>query len=232
VDPLVAGAVTVAEHHRSEVAVILVVGATGQLGSTVVRELAGQGRPVRAMVRPPDPAHDLVEAGAEVVAADLLRPETLDDAVRAVVATANVVAPSHRGESHDALADGYAELITRARAAGVERFVHASVPETPLDDAVPMIRAKRKIEQLLAVSGLSHVAPRMPPFSEVWPALVGSSIPVRGVGVRAVGGQGGLTQSRAVRMRGPSAVTATVCSTCAARLPSPLRNVQPSASTR
>lgn len=52
------------------------------------------------MVRPPDAGRDLAEAGAELVTAALLRPETLDDAlrgVRAVIATANVVTPTHRG---------------------------------------------------------------------------------------------------------------------------------------
>jgi uncharacterized protein YbjT (DUF2867 family) len=163
--------------------VILVVGATGQLGSLVVRELARQGRPVRAMVRPPDSGRDLAEAGAELVTADLLRPETLDGAlhgVRAVIATANVIVPTRRGDTHHGLAGGYAELIARARAAGVERFVYASVPQTPLDDTVPLIRAKRAVEQQLADSGMSYVSVRMPPFTEVWLALVGSSIPLRG----------------------------------------------------
>jgi uncharacterized protein YbjT (DUF2867 family) len=163
--------------------VILVVGATGQLGSLVVRELGRQGRPVRAMVRPPDSGRDLAEAGAELVTADLLRPETLDDAlrgVRSVVATANVIVPTRRGDTHQGLARGYAELIERARAAGVGRFVYASVPETPLDDAVPLIRAKRAVEEQLAASGMSSVSVRMPPFAEVWLALAGSSIPLRG----------------------------------------------------
>ena len=149
---------------------ILVVGATGQLGSLIVRELGRQGRPVRAIVRPPDAGRDLAEAGAELVTADLLRPDTLDDAlrgVRAVIATANVVAPTHREDSHTGLSHGYAELITRARAAGVERFVYASVPETPLDDVVPMVQAKRRVEEQLAASGMSWVAVRMPPFTEV-----------------------------------------------------------------
>jgi uncharacterized protein YbjT (DUF2867 family) len=163
--------------------VILVVGATGQLGSLIVGELGRQGRPVRAMVRPPDLGRDLVDAGAELVEADLLRPETLDEAlhgVRAVVATANVVAPVHRGDSHEALARGYTDLITRARNAGVERIVFASVPETPLDDVVPLARAKRAVERQLAESGMSTVSVRMPPFTEVWLALVGSDLPLRG----------------------------------------------------
>jgi uncharacterized protein YbjT (DUF2867 family) len=163
--------------------VILVVGATGQLGSLVVRKLTRQGRPVRAMVRPPDPGRDLAEAGAELVEADLLRPETLDVALRgvqAVIATANIVAPVHAEDRDESLARGYAELITRARAAGVERFVYASVPETHLDDAVPMARAKRAVERLLADSGMSYASVRMPPFTEIWLALAGSSIPLRG----------------------------------------------------
>jgi uncharacterized protein YbjT (DUF2867 family) len=158
--------------------VILVVGATGQLGSLVVQELRRQGRPVRAMVRPPDLGRDLVEAGAELVEADLLRPETLDDAlrdVRAVVATANAVAPLHRGDDSAALGRGYADLVDRAKAAGVERIVHASVPETPLDDDVPIVRLKREVERLLAESGLSYASVRMPPFTEIWLALAGSA---------------------------------------------------------
>ena len=162
---------------------ILVVGATGQLGSRIVGELGRQGRAVRAMVRPPDLGRDLVEAGAELIEADLLRPETLDEAlhgVRAVIATANVIVPTHRGDTHQGLARGYTDLIAKAGAAGVERFVYASVPESPLDDVVPLVRAKRAVERQLAESGMSYVSVRMPPFTEVWLALVGSEIPLRG----------------------------------------------------
>src|SRR5436309_181398 len=42
-----------ARPDAEEVAMILVVGATGQLGSLVVRTLRGDGHPVRAMVRDP-----------------------------------------------------------------------------------------------------------------------------------------------------------------------------------
>lgn len=38
----------------------------------------------------------------------------------------------------------------------------------------------RRAEQLLAESGLSWLSLRMPPFSEVWLALVGSELPLRG----------------------------------------------------
>jgi uncharacterized protein YbjT (DUF2867 family) len=163
--------------------VILVVGATGQVGSLVVRRLRADGAAVRAMVRNPASAADLAATGAELTVGDLRRPETLDAAlegVTAVVATANATAPVHRGDTAAAVENGYAELVTSAERAGVSRFVLASVPETDLDETVPVARTKRRTEELLAASGLSWLSLRMPPFSEVWLALVGSELPLRG----------------------------------------------------
>jgi uncharacterized protein YbjT (DUF2867 family) len=162
---------------------ILVVGATGQVGSLVVRRLRAQGEPVRAMVRDPATATDLAATGAELAVADLGRRETLDAAlagVDAVIATANAVAPIRKGDSTAVLDAGYIELIERAERAGVRRFVFMSVPETPLDEHVPVAAAKRRIERLLGESGLSWLSLRTPPFTEVWLALVGSELPLRG----------------------------------------------------
>jgi uncharacterized protein YbjT (DUF2867 family) len=162
---------------------ILVVGATGQLGSLVVRTLREQGQRVRAMVRDRSTAEDLAATGAALVRADLTAPGTLDaalDGVTAVVATANLAAPIRPTDRSDALDAGYAELVARAERSGVTRLVLASVPETPVDDDVPVARSKRRTERLLAASALSWVSVRMPPFMEVWLALVGSEIPLRG----------------------------------------------------
>jgi uncharacterized protein YbjT (DUF2867 family) len=163
--------------------VILVVGATGQVGSLVVRRLRAEGVPVRAMVREPASATDLAATGAELVVADLGRPETLEaavDGVEAVVATANATVPTRPGDSAASVDSGYAELVRRAGRSGVSRFVLASVPETGLDQKVPVARTKRRTEQLLAESGMSWLSLRMPPFTEVWLALVGSELPLRG----------------------------------------------------
>lgn len=162
---------------------ILVVGATGQLGSLVARRLRAEGEQVRALVRDPASAADLEATGAELAVGDLGRPGTLDQAlsgVDAIVATANAIAPIRRTDSAAIVDAGYAELVRRAERAGVRRFVLASVPETSLDDRVPVARSKRRTETLLAASALSWLSLRMPPFSEVWLALVGSEIPLRG----------------------------------------------------
>jgi uncharacterized protein YbjT (DUF2867 family) len=163
--------------------VILVVGATGQVGSLVVRRLRAEGLPVRAMVRDPAAAADLAATGAELAVADLGRPDTLDAALTgatAVVATANAMAPVRRDDSAAAVDAGYAELVSRAVRAGVTRFVLASVPVTELDEQVPVARTKRRTERLLEESEMSWLSLRMPPFTEVWLALVGSELPLRG----------------------------------------------------
>jgi uncharacterized protein YbjT (DUF2867 family) len=160
---------------------ILVVGASGQLGTLVVQKLTKQGRPVRALVRSGRGVDALT--GAELVQGDLREPAGLDvalDGVDAVVATANGVAPSRRGETTAGLARGYAGLVDRAAAAGVRRFVLASVPTSALDETVPDLRLKRLVERRLAGSGLSHLSVRFAPFTEVWLALVGSTVPDRG----------------------------------------------------
>jgi len=162
---------------------ILVVGATGQLGSLVVRTLREQGRPVRAVTREPAAADDLAATGAELVAADLRHPQSLDRAledVQSVVTTANVVAPTHHGDTSEALDAGYRELVTRAQAHGVERFVVPSIPVSSVDEAVPVARTKRRLERALDASSMSYASLRMPPFTEIWLALVGSSLPLRG----------------------------------------------------
>jgi uncharacterized protein YbjT (DUF2867 family) len=135
------------------------------------------------MVRDPATATDLAATGAELMVADLARPETLDaalDDVTAIVATANAVAPIRKGDSAAAVDAGYVELIERAQRAGVRRFVFMSVPETPLDQRVPLATTKRRIERLLSESSLSWLSLRTPPFTEVWLALVGSELPLRG----------------------------------------------------
>src|SRR5271165_6782746 len=60
---------------------ILVIGATGSIGSLVVEEAFRQGYSVRALVRSAEKARRL-PAKAEAVIGDLTRPDTLDAAVK------------------------------------------------------------------------------------------------------------------------------------------------------
>jgi uncharacterized protein YbjT (DUF2867 family) len=112
---------------------ILLAGATGALGSSILRELNGRGHQVRALVR--NPARLAASGGAaELVVADVRRPETLAgacDGIDTVIST--VGAPlrmglSRRGESFRAVDyGGNMNLLAEVRRAGVRRFIYISL---------------------------------------------------------------------------------------------------------
>jgi uncharacterized protein YbjT (DUF2867 family) len=89
---------------------ILVTGATGNVGRHVVRQLVEAGERVRAVTR--DPARAELPDGADVVRGDLLDPSTYG-AMFAGVTRVHLLAAG----------EGVAEFVTAARDAGVERIV-------------------------------------------------------------------------------------------------------------
>lgn len=163
---------------------VLVVGATGQVGAEVVRQLSKRGTPVRALVRASSAYHHLRDLpGVELDFGDLLRPETLPgplDGVDAVIGTANGVAPRRRRDFGRVETVGYPALIAAAERAGVDRFIYLS--SVPMGDAdLPMSRHKRAVEDALAASTLSATVMRFGAFTDVYLALPGSSIPLAGM---------------------------------------------------
>lgn len=89
---------------------MLVTGATGNVGAELVRALAGEGASVRALVRDPDRA--VLPSGVQPVTGDLNRPETMTEALA--------------GARGVFLLPGYADmpgLLDQVRAAGAERVV-------------------------------------------------------------------------------------------------------------
>ena len=161
---------------------ILVVGANGQLGARCCGKLLSSGHEVRAVVRAAERGSRLASMGAEVVLGDL----TAGDGVRqhlpgvdAVVITANPVVP-RAGDDPGAVEDGLLRLVDAAAASGVRRVVLVSLPDPGQPKPAPMVVARRLLEQHVMKRLPDSVVPRFPPFMEVWIALVGSSLPLRG----------------------------------------------------
>ena len=123
---------------------ILVTGATGNVGGQLVRQLAAAGEPVRALIRKSSDRARL-PAGTEVVVGDLNRPHELTEAFAGVRAV------------H--LLSGYEdmpEFLAKARDAGVQHVVllsSSSVPGGDMSNAVARyhILAERAVHE----SGLS-----------------------------------------------------------------------------
>jgi NADH dehydrogenase len=153
--------------------VILVVGATGVVGSEVCRLLTGHDHDVRALVRPtsgPERVAALRSLGAELVEGDLKEPETLESACAgadAVISTATMTTSSQDDDTIEAVdRDGQLALVDAAEKAGIRRFVFMSFPPFAVD--FPLQSAKLAVERRLAQSGMEHVCVRPAAFSDVW----------------------------------------------------------------
>jgi UDP-glucose 4-epimerase len=108
---------------------ILVTGATGKVGSRLAKRLAQQGHQVRALVRDPARAAQLLGSGTELAKGDLLDLESLAAAVRGVDAVVHCAA-FFRGataeQAHEVNDLGTQHLASAARNAAVKRFVFTS----------------------------------------------------------------------------------------------------------
>lgn len=153
---------------------ILVAGATGVLGSEIVRRLRAEGRPVRALVRKtsaPDKVARLEQMGAETVRGDLKDRASLDAAVRgvdAVVSTVTTILTSQPGDSIAATdGAGSKNLIDAAKAAGTKQFLFVSFDTSRVPDS-PLTQAKRDVEEHLEHSGLTYTILHPGLFMESW----------------------------------------------------------------
>ena len=153
---------------------ILVVGATGLLGSEISRRLASAGQAVRGIVRATssrDRVQALQSVGVETVIADLKDPQSLARAcegVSAVIATASSTISRQEGDSIETVDRcGYLNLVDWAKCAGVERFIYISIP---LHQAVefPLAAIKRKVERAVVESGICYTLLRANYFMEIW----------------------------------------------------------------
>lgn len=129
---------------------ILVTGATGQIGRLVVDELSRAGASVRALTRQPERA--ALPAGVEVAPGDLTLPASLDSALEAVTTVFLVwTAPA-------ATAPAVIARLASHRSPKPRRVVYLSAPfRTPhpfFQQPNPMRDLHAEVERLLAASEL------------------------------------------------------------------------------
>lgn len=110
---------------------VLLTGGTGLLGNAIARLLVEEGRSVRALVRSPSRAADLLPEGCELAQGDVTDPASLAQAIggcRVVYHAAGLPEQWLADErTFDRVnAEGTRFMVEAALAAGVERFVYAS----------------------------------------------------------------------------------------------------------
>lgn len=127
----------------------LVTGGTGYVGSRLLRRLAAEGRPVRALARRPERL-ELLD-GVEGVRGDLLTGAGLEEALEGATSAYYLVHSMEAGSNGDfagrdrRAAEAFGEAAARA---GVERVVYLGgiVPEGPLS---PHLRSRLEVEEIL-----------------------------------------------------------------------------------
>ena len=123
----------------------LVTGATGNIGGKLVQLLAGQGHPVRALVRDPARAH--FPAGVEVAVADLDDADSVARAVKGTTAIFHMQASPGTAQTET--------MISAARGAGVDRIVALTSVGAVGEPQAGMGALFRAREDLLRESGLA-----------------------------------------------------------------------------
>lgn len=164
------------KHH------ILVAGATGQVGSQVVKDLLDQGHHVRALVRRFDAQilglGDDNKSRLEYAVGSLEDRTSLVNALKGidtVVSSANAVVPSGKTMPVESMASGgYNNFISAAEEVGtVQQWIQSSVPTWEYESTVPELAGKRLIEKRLQESTIPATIVRNPAFMDIYLPMSG-----------------------------------------------------------
>ncbi len=144
---------------------ILVTGATGRQGGSVVRHLAEDGWRLAALVRNPDSpaARALAKRGVELRQGDLNDPASLD---RALAGAYGVYSVQSWAEGVDAEVLQGVNLAEAASRAAVEHFVYSSVGAAERATGVPHFESKWRIEERIRELDLPYTVWRPVYFME------------------------------------------------------------------
>lgn len=139
---------------------IVVTGATGQLGRRIVSELLARmpAERIGATTRDPDKAKDFAEAGVRVRRGDFADPASLPHAFEGAEQVL-VVSSNAAAYGGDTMAQHRA-AVAAAREAGARRVVYTSHMGASARSAFPPMRGHTATEALLADSGVAWTALR------------------------------------------------------------------------
>jgi uncharacterized protein YbjT (DUF2867 family) len=136
--------------------VILLTGATGTVGSALLRRLTADGRPVRALVRDQRRLGDQ-RVRVQIALGDLAHPPSFRNALRGVDTVVHLAASirDQPGASIEELnATATLRLVRAAERAGVKRFVFFSAMNAHHHSRTRFFRAKALAEEAVEESSL------------------------------------------------------------------------------
>ncbi|HEY9821177.1 MAG TPA: NmrA family NAD(P)-binding protein [Candidatus Sericytochromatia bacterium] len=128
---------------------ILVMGATGNVGSQVVKQLADAGANVRAAVRSPRKAESLKSEKVSLTEFDTDKPETVEAAFQGVdkVFLLTPLVPN--------MVELSANLVEAAKKAGVKHIIKSSGMGAEVEPGITLTRWHREAEKAIEASGIA-----------------------------------------------------------------------------
>src|ERR1700690_1413355 len=165
---------------------MILVTTAGKVGADATRLLAERGVPVRVLVRDPEKAKALADAGAKTAVGDLDVPASLDAAMAGVSAVI-LVSPAIPAQELN--------VVASAARAGVGHIVKAS-SKASADSPIARRRGHAENEAGLDASGLPPPLARSNAFMQNLLALAPAVAATRGFGSAAGAGRAGLVDTR------------------------------------
>ncbi|MEH0936306.1 SDR family oxidoreductase [Micromonospora psammae] len=141
----------------------LVTGATGYIGGRLAPRLLEEGHEVRCLARKAGRLRDVPWAArADVVEADLRKPETLPPAFDGVDVAYFLMHSLGRPDFEAADREAATNFAAAAASAGVRRIVYLGGPQPPEDGGVPSphLRSRAEVGRILTASGVPTVVLR------------------------------------------------------------------------
>jgi NADH dehydrogenase len=138
--------------------VLLLTGATGQVGGALLRRLNAEGTPVRCLVRDPD-ALGAERVRVQLALGDLTDPPSFRNALRGVRTVVHLAAAARdqpKGSIEELNGIATWRLVQAAERAGVEHFVFFSALSASVHDRTRFLRSKALAEEAVVESGLAH----------------------------------------------------------------------------
>jgi uncharacterized protein YbjT (DUF2867 family) len=135
---------------------LLLTGATGLVGSTVLRRLVAEGTPVRCLVRDPRRLGPL-RVRVQIALGDLTDPPSFRNALRGVhtvVHLAAAIRDQRRGSIEELNGIATWRMVEAAERRGVERFVFFSALGASPHHRTRLLRAKALAEQAVREAAL------------------------------------------------------------------------------
>jgi uncharacterized protein YbjT (DUF2867 family) len=135
---------------------LLLTGATGLVGSALLRRLIAEGRPVRCLVRDPRRLGSQ-RVRVQIALGDLTDPPSFRNAMRGVDTVVHLAASTRdqpRGSIEELAAIATWRMVEAAQRAGVERFVFFSTLGASEHHRLRLFRAKALAEQAVHESDM------------------------------------------------------------------------------